>query len=491
MDLSKDKVLDIISDITGYDLEDFTMEDKLIENLGFDSIMIMDLYNVINKVPVDWNDDSLKELINVDITINQLLKMLDIEESASCYPVESCKIDSFMEVESFYNLMKSMEETTPYFRKSEGVAGNRIIIEGREKINFSTYNYLGLNGDMEINDYVKKVIDQYGTSVSGSRLLSGHIDLHEKLEKKLAGFLGTEDAVVQVGGHSTNVNTIGSIVGEADLVLHDALAHNSIIQGALLSQAKRKPFKHNDMIFLESELQKLRKKYRRVLIVVEGVYSMDGDICNLPELIRIKNKYGAILMVDEAHSFGTIGRNGRGVTSYYNIDAKQVDIMMGTLSKSAASCGGYIAGSSKFINYLRYNLPGFIFSCGSTPANTAAAFKAIELFDKRSANFLKLKDNSQYFLGKIKELGFNTGKSHDSPIIPIIIGNSKESLKLSSLFFDKGINVLPIIYPAVKEDESRLRFFISASHSKEDLDETLDIIRENFVLDIEELQDEI
>lgn len=474
--ITEAKLIEIISEITGYDVDDFSNKDKLIYDLGFDSIMLMDLYSVI--IPEDTegsNVEFFKQILKDDITVEGLMDLIGIEKE-KCYLKENCIIDEFPEVITFANYFEEMKNRTPYFRNNEGVAGNKVIIEGEEKINFSTYNYLGLNGDARINEFVKKTIDCYGTSVSGSRLLSGQIELHEKLEAKIAQFLSMEDAIVQVGGHSTNVNTIGNLVGEQDLILHDSLAHNSIIQGAILSHAKRKPFKHNNMEHLESELKKLRKKFRRALIIVEGVYSMDGDICNLPELIRIKKKYGALLMIDEAHSFGTIGMCGRGVTSYYNINSKDIDILMGTLSKSAASCGGYIAGSKKFIRHLRYNSPGFIFSCGLTPANTAAAYKAIELFEENEERIKKLKQNSKYFLNKVKELGYNVGLSFDTPIIPIILGDSKKALDMSNELFEKGINALPIVYPAVKENEARIRFFISASHTSEDLDKTVKIL---------------
>lgn len=476
--ITETKLVELISEITGYDVEDFAKTDKLINDLGFDSIMLMDLYSVI--VPEDTKSSSvelLKQILKDDITVEGLMDLIGIEKK-KCYPKENYIIDEFPEVVTFADYFEEMKNRAPYFRKNEGVASNRMIIEGEEKINFSTYNYLGFNGDVRINEFVKKAIDCYGTSVSGSRLLSGQIELHEKLETKIAQFLGMEDAIVQVGGHSTNVNTIGNLVDEQDLILHDSLAHNSIIQGAILSHAKRKPFKHNNMEHLESELKKLRKKFRRVLIIVEGVYSMDGDICNLPELIRIKKEYGALLMVDEAHSFGTIGSCGRGVTSYYNINPKDVDILMGTLSKSAASCGGYIAGSEKFIRHLRYNSPGFIFSCGLTPANTAAAYKAIELFEEDEERFEKLRHNSIIFLDKVKELGYNVGLSFDTPIIPIILGDSKKALDMSNELFEKGINALPIVYPAVKEDEARIRFFVSASHTSEDIDKTVKILED-------------
>ena len=272
------------------------------------------------------------------------------------------------------------------------------------------------------------------------------------------------------------VNIIGNIVGPQDLILHDSLAHNSSVQGCILSHAKRMHFRHNDMEHLERTLKKFREKFRRVLIIAEGIYSMDGDICDLPELIRLKKEYGAMLMIDEAHSFGTIGDCGRGITSYYEADTADVDILMGTLSKSAASCGGYIAGSSRFIKYLRYNSPGFVFSCGMTPANTAAACRAIELFEEESFRIEKLHSNSQYFLNKLSLMGYDTGLSEGTPIIPIILGDSHRAIDMSNDLFREGINALPIVYPAVKENEARIRFFISASHTREDLDRTLDVL---------------
>ena len=475
--INLDKSLEVISDITGYDVEQIEMSNKLIDDLGFDSIMLMDLYHsIFGEEDNIEKRELLKDIVNSDITIEELAKALGIEGIENTYPKQNTKIDNFQEVEWFAEYFDSLNEV-PYFRKSDGIASNHMIIEGEEKINYSTYNYLGLNGDPRVNEYAKKAIDKYGTSVSGSRLLSGEIELHEKLEQLISSFLGVEDSLVLVGGHATNVNIIGCVVGEKDLILHDQMAHNSIIQGAILSHAKRKPFKHNDMERLENELIKLRKKFRRVLIVVEGVYSMDGDICNLPDLLRIKEKYGAILMIDEAHSLGTIGKEGRGVTSYFGIDPNRVDIMMGTLSKSAASCGGYIAGSRKFIKHLRYNLEGFIFSCGCTPSNTAAAYKAIQLFMDESERVEKLNENSKYFLNRLKECGFDTGLSCDTPVVPIMIGDSKKALHISKRLYDKGVNALPIIYPAVKEDEARLRFFMSSSHTKEDMDRTVEMLK--------------
>ncbi|WP_394514333.1 aminotransferase class I/II-fold pyridoxal phosphate-dependent enzyme [Priestia aryabhattai] len=471
-----------LAEITGYDEIEITLTSSLINDLGLDSMMVLDFHRLMLQDFPEIREINLeaifqKEDTNVESIISLVQKELGIEREENTISA----LDSFKEIQDFHQYLET-KDYIPYFRKNSGIASNKIVMDGVEKVNFSTYNYLGINGSEEINQAVVEAIKHYGTSVSGSRLLSGEIKLHQELENKIANFIGVEDAIIQVGGHSTNVNTIGNIVNEEDLILHDSLSHNSIIQGAILSRAKRKPFKHNDMNHLENELKRLRSKFRRTLIVVEGVYSMDGDICNLPELIRLKNKYDAILMVDEAHSIGTIGKNGRGVTSYFNINPNSVDILMGTFSKSFNSCGGYIAGSKSFIKYLRYNSPGFIFSVGMTPSNTAAALASIKICERDSELFNRLRENYNYFLNSLKKIGGNTGESSNTPVVPLIIGNSDKALKFSEMLFEDGINAMPIVYPAVKESEARIRFFISAAHTKNDLDFTLNCIKKHMDL---------
>lgn len=471
----KDEILEIISDISGYDADAIKESDFFEEDLGFDSIMLMDLYRtLINQFSEITDQTFPKEKLKNDIKISDLFSVLNIGEAKN--NIQTSVFDEFEEIVSFNEYYETMKNKVPYFRENQGIPTNTISINNKELINFSTYNYLGLNGSTEVSEFAKSAIDKFGTSVSGSRLLSGEIELHNQLEAKISNFLGVEDTLVQVGGHSTNINIITQLVSSEDLILHDSLAHNSIIQGALFSGAKRKPFKHNDMSSLEKELRLLSKKYRRVLIVVEGVYSMDGDICNLPELIRIKKEYNAILMVDEAHSLGTIGKNGRGVTSYFDVEPNDVDILMGTLSKSVNSCGGYIAGNSKVINYMKYNLGGFVFSCGMTPANAAAALKSFELFETKEELFQKLDNNCQFFLTELNKLGFDTGLSEGTAVIPIIIGDSERALTLSESLYKNGINAMPIVYPAVKEHEARLRFFMSAAHTKKELEKTIDVL---------------
>ncbi|MEC1738544.1 aminotransferase class I/II-fold pyridoxal phosphate-dependent enzyme [Bacillus mojavensis] len=475
-------IINHLAEITGYDKSEIMLSSSLTDELGLDSMMLIDFHRLVTKDFPELRNLSLERLLTLnELTVQNIIDIILEELGLNNIEKKHCYIDCFPEVVEFENYLGQLNQV-PYFKQNYGVASNIINIDNQEKINYSTYNYLGINGSTEINNSVIRAINTYGTSVSGSRLLSGEIPLHSKLEDKIANFLGVDAAIVQVGGHSTNVNVIGNIVNDEDLILHDSLAHNSIIQGAILSHAKRKPFKHNDMNHLENELKRLRKKFRRVLIIVEGVYSMDGDICNLPELIKIKKEYGALLMIDEAHSIGTIGRNGRGVTSYYNIDPTKVDILMGTLSKSLNSCGGYIAGSHSFINYLKYNSPGFIFSVGMTPANTAAAYTSLNICDREDLLFKRLRENSQYFLNNLKALGLNTGLSKDTPIIPLIIGDTQKAIELSERLYEKGINALPIVYPAVKESESRLRFFISAAHTKENIDFTISVLSEELNL---------
>ncbi|MCD5406964.1 MAG: aminotransferase class I/II-fold pyridoxal phosphate-dependent enzyme [Desulfotomaculum sp.] len=319
---------------------------------------------------------------------------------------------------------------------------------------------------------------QYGTSVSASRMLSGEIPLHLELEKAIASFIGADDALVYTSGHATNVSTIASIVGPPDLILHDELSHNSIVQGCLLSGAVRQPFSHNDWQEVKDHLIKLRPKHRRVLIIVEGAYSMDGDIPDLRRFVELKKQHQAMLMIDEAHSIGTIGKTGRGVCEYTEVDPQEVDFLMGTLSKSLASCGGYIAAGKEAIELLKYTSDSFIFSAGITPANAAAALEAVRLLDKDSSYVKRLQDQSNLFLKQCFDKRLNTGLSKDTPIIPIQIGNSEQALALGSYLYEKKINVCPIVYPAVPDDAACLRFFITADHTDEQIFETVQCIAE-------------
>jgi len=363
----------------------------------------------------------------------------------------------------------------PFFKTHDGVAGAVTRIEGREYFNFSSYNYLGLAGHPAINKAAKDAIDRYGTSASASRLVSGERPIHRELEEALAENYGVEDCAVFVSGHATNVTTISYLFGPKDLVIHDALIHNSSLEGAKLSGSVRRSFPHNDFNALDTILEEIRSQFERVLIVVEGHYSMDGDIPDLPRLIDIKRRHGCFLMVDEAHSLGTMGITGRGIHEHFDVSGKDVDIWMGTLSKTLAGCGGYIAGEQALVENLKYSAPGFVYSVGIAPPLAAASLAALRIMHKEPERVARLRENGRLFLKLVREIGIDAGTSQGIAIVPAITGSSLKSVKLSNLLFDGGINVQPIISPAVEEKKARLRFFLSALHNEDQLKRTVEI----------------
>ena len=306
--------------------------------------------------------------------------------------------------------------------------------------------------------------------------MSGERPLHRELETAIANFIGTEDAIIYVGGHATNVSTIGHLFNDKDLIICDALSHNSIKEGCKLSGATIIDFPHNDVVALEQILIEKREQYQKVLITVEGIYSTDGDLAPVPEIVQLKQHYQTFLLVDEAHSIGVLGISGGGVREHFNLQPNDVDLWMGTLSKSFASCGGYIAGSAELIQYLKYTAPGFIFSVGMSPPNTAAALAAIELLQAEPQRAIKLQSRAKYCLNLARSKGLNTGYSADSPVIPIIVGEPHKAVTLSQKLISQGINVGPMVYPSVPYDSSRLRFFITCLHTEEQIDLTIDIV---------------
>ena len=366
----------------------------------------------------------------------------------------------------------------PFFIAHDGVAGAVTRIEGREYFNFSSYNYLGLVGHPAINKAAKDSIDRYGTSASASRVVSGERPIHRELEEALADNYGVEDCAVFVSGHATNVTTIGYLFGPKDLVIHDALIHNSTLEGAKLSGSARRSFPHNDFDALDAILAEIRSQFERVLIVVEGHYSMDGDIPDLPRLIDIKRRHGCFLMVDEAHSLGILGTTGRGIHEHFDVAGKDVDIWMGTLSKTLAGCGGYIAGERALVENLKYAAPGFVYSVGIAPPLAAASLAALRIMLNEPERVTRLQENGRLFLKLVREIGLDAGNSQGIAIVPAITGNSLKAVKLSNRLFDSAINVQPIIYPAVEERGARLRFFLSAQHKENQLKRTVEILEQ-------------
>jgi 8-amino-7-oxononanoate synthase len=357
----------------------------------------------------------------------------------------------------------------PFFRVHEAAAGATTMIGGRQYINFSSYDYLGLNGHPRVKHAAIGAIEHYGTSASASRLVAGERPIQRELEAALAAFYGVEACVVFVSGHATNVSTIGSLFGPKDLVLHDALVHNSVLEGIRLSGAHRRSFPHNDWGALDDLLADIRGGFERVLIVIEGHYSMDGDTPELARFVEIKNRHSALLMIDEAHALGVLGQTGHGIAEHCGVPGDAVDIWMGTLSKTLASCGGYIAGSRALVELLKYTAPGFVYSVGLSPPLAATALEALRLVEEEPWRVQRLRENGQRFLAQAKARGINTGLSQGYSITAAITGSSLRATRLSNQLFEKGVNVQPIIHPAVEEKAARLRFFLSAMHEEEQI----------------------
>lgn len=366
----------------------------------------------------------------------------------------------------------------PFFRAHEGVAGSTTRIDGREYLNFSSYNYLGLTGHPAVNQAAKDAIDRYGTSVSASRPVSGERPVHRELEAALAEVYGVDDCLLFVSGHATNVTTIGHLFGPRDLVVHDALIHNSILQGIELSGARRMAFAHNDWRALDELLASQRRQFERVLIAIEGIYSMDGDFPDLPRFVDIKRRHKTFLLVDEAHSFGVMGETGLGIREHFGVDGRDVDIWMGTLSKALASCGGYIAGEKALIEHLKFSAPGFLYSVGMPPPVAAAAHAALDRLLAEPQRVTTLHERARLFLELARAAGIDTGSSAGFSVIPAITGSSIRAGRLADALFRRGINVQPIVYPAVQEKAARLRFFLSYEHSEAQIRSTVAVLAE-------------
>ncbi len=406
------------------------------------------------------------------------------QRTRSEYPAVPERFGKFSELPDYKQLQvqrtiaEKMNIMDPFFVCHTAIAKARAQIGGQEFLNFATYDYLGLNGHPEINAAAAKATELYGTSAGASRLVAGERPPHGELEAALADFYGTEDAIVFVSGHATNVSTISTILGPRDAVYHDALAHNSIILGAVLSGATRYSYAHNDCETLEQLLRQTRHKHERVIIATEGLFSMDGSVAQLPELVKLKKEYVCFLMVDEAHSMGVLGQTGRGSAEQCGVASTDVDIWMGTLSKTLCSCGGFIAGCTQLIDLLKFKAPGFVYSVGISPALAAASTKALELAKRETERTERIQRVSSFFLKEAKARGFNTGYAEGYAIIPIIVGNSLVAGILSGAMFKRQVNVLPIIYPAVEEGLARLRFFLSSEHTEKDITTALDIMTE-------------
>jgi 8-amino-7-oxononanoate synthase len=393
--------------------------------------------------------------------------------------IDFSKFPAWIDLDQRLSAALMMGIDNPYFKTLEGTARDVVTINGVERVHFSGYNYLGFSGHPYVEQRVAEAVHRYGTSVSASRVASGERPIHKELEQRLARALGVEDAIVFTAGHATNVTTIGHLFGPKDLILHDELIHDSAFQGMKLSGATRRPFPHGDTGALARLLEQLRPNFEKALIIVEGVYSMDGDICDLPAYVALKKRHKCFLMVDEAHSFGVVGRTGYGVAEHFGVPGTDIDIWMGTLSKSLSSCGGYIAGTHVLCQLLKYTAPGFVYSAGLTPANTMAAIASLELMEREPEHVAKLQHNAGFFYAQCQAHGLDNGPAAgESAVIPVIVGNSFHALLLSDALMKRGINVQPILYPAVADNASRLRFFLSSLHSEAQLAWTAGVVAE-------------
>ncbi len=381
------------------------------------------------------------------------------------------------EFQLFYKRQQELLQSggeNPYFVCHDSPLRDKSLMAGHEVLNFGSYNYAGMSGRPEVQEAAKRAIDQYGTSASGSRLLAGEKTLYQELEKELAEWKHAESALVLVGGHSTNVTVVGNFCGKNDLIVYDALAHNSIDQGCRLSLATSKPFPHNDFAALESILRTQRDKFEKVLIIIEGAYSMDGDIAPVPEFVKLKKKYGCFLMVDEAHSACVIGETGGGVDEYFRLEPGDVDIKMGTLSKGLGACGGYLAGPAVIIDYLRYNLPGFVFSVGISPPLAAATLCSIRLLRQNPAIMQNLRRSIDTFVAEAEKRGLDICLARHTAIVPVMVGRDEDAFLLSNKLRERGVFVPPAVYPAVPKNKARLRFCVVSEHRPEQIEEALD-----------------
>ena len=456
-----------------------------INDLGGDSLQVLSLMLKIEdlfSVLIPMEDFGLCTTVN-DLT-DQLCRhlsgrTLEADEKKEIIPItDFTQAPEFQEFALREKALLGSGQPNPYFVCHESALFDTSVMDGHEVLNFGSYNYVGMSGRKETKDAAKQAIDKYGTSASGSRLLAGEKSLYQELEKEIADWKRTEAALVLVGGHSTNVTFVGNFCGPNDLIVYDALAHNSIAQGCQLSRAQSRPFMHNDFVMLESILKTHRHKYEKVLIVIEGAYSMDGDIANVPKFVEIKKKYGCFLMVDEAHSACVIGETGGGVDEYFDLKPNDVDIHMGTLSKGLGTCGGYLAGSRAIIEYMRYNLPGFVFSVGISPPLAAASLQAIRLLRSNKSIMKRLHENIRFFTMEAQKRGFNTCLAGKTAIIPILVGRDEDAFLLSNMLRGKGVFVPPAVFPAVPRGKARLRFCVISEHKPEQIIFALDKLAE-------------
>lgn len=366
----------------------------------------------------------------------------------------------------------------PYFRAITSKQGPEVTMEGHKVLMFGSNAYTGLTGDERVIEAAHKALDKYGAGCAGSRFLNGTLDLHVQLEKELAAFEEKDDALCFSTGFSVNAGVIAAVVGRGDYIICDDRDHASIVDGRRLSFATQLHYKHNDMEDLERVLQKLPLEAVK-LIVVDGVFSMEGDLAKLPEIVELKHKYNCSLMVDEAHGLGVFGKQGRGVCDHFGL-THEVDLIMGTFSKSLASIGGFIAGDKDTINYLRHSCRTYIFSASDSPAATAAALEALHIIQEEPERLEHLWDITNYALRRFREEGFEIGDT-ESPIIPLYVRDINKTFEVTKLAFEAGVFINPVIPPACAPQDTLVRFALMASHTQEQVERGVQALKKVFV----------
>lgn len=366
----------------------------------------------------------------------------------------------------------------PYFREIDGKQGTEVDMGGYKVLMFGSNAYTGLPGDERVIEAGVKALRKYGAGCAGSRFLNGTLDLHVKLEKELAQFVGKEDSLCFSTGFTVNSGVIACLTGREDYIICDDRDHASIVDGRRLSFSTNLKYKHNDMADLERQLQKCAPEAVK-LIVVDGVFSMEGDLANLPEIVRLKHKYNATIMVDEAHGIGVFGRQGRGVCDHFGL-TDEVDLIMGTFSKSLASIGGFIAADETIINWLRHNARTYIFSASNTPAATAAALEALHIIQEEPQRIEALWDVTRYALKRFREAGFEIGET-ESPIIPLYVRDTEKTFVATARAFEEGVFINPVIPPACAPQDTLVRVALMATHTHEQVDRAVNSLRKVFV----------
>ncbi len=361
----------------------------------------------------------------------------------------------------------------PYFKELESEQAPEVTIQGKKFIMFGSNNYLGLANDPRMKQAAIDAVKKYGTGVAGSRFLNGNTVLHTDLEKKLAAFKGREAALIYATGYQMNLGVVSALVGKGDFAVVDKLDHASILDGCRLSHGEVRRFKHNNPADLDRVLKDIGPGHGK-LVIVDGVFSMEGDISPVPEISKVCKKHGARLMVDDAHATGVLGKHGHGTMEHFGLTSKDVDLVVGTCSKSFASVGGFVVGDEDIIHYIQHVSRSMIFSAALPPSSVASIAKAIDIIQEEPQRIRKLWDNSAYLMKRFKALGLNTGETA-TPIIPVIIGDNEKTFMLWRMLYDNGLFTNPVVSPAVPPKRSLLRVVVTATHTREQLDNALDI----------------